>query len=247
MEFGDIADDIFVNFNLQTTLKLPSHRETVLHFFESIQKEFVTMTNFFQRDGGEYVLEDDREQGSYRWCELHPHRFCGGFFNPPSLAAAYRFHDFLLQRSIYYLGVGGLDVDAMGLLYGFNLDYMGNRDAIVADALIADSPLAGMMDEEHFRPIECEPNITFALDEDCYLQGRISVESRCNSYQIRTGQFDEEPISVYFTIQRYPQPGKVLDLREDYAHQCRLGEDLTHRIVIPQIVQRISETIVAGS
>lgn len=246
MDYQNIADDFFVNLNLQTTMRLPDSRETVLHFFEALQREFDSMTGFYQRETGEFVLEGDREAGSYCWAELHPNRLCAGFFNPPSLADACRLHDWLLERSVYYLGIGGLDIDALDVLFGFNLDYMGNRNAIVADALLGDSPLAQVMDEPMTKPVEFEPNAVFALDEECYLQGRLSLETRCSAFQIRTAQYSDEPISVYFTVRRYPQPGRVLEARESFRGQCELCEDLAGRLVIPQIVQPISDAIAAA-
>ena len=51
--------------------------------------------------------------------------------------------------------------------------------------------------------ISNEPNITFALDDDCRLQCRLSVESRTNAYQIRTGEYQEDQISVYVTARQY--------------------------------------------
>jgi len=65
-DFANVADDFFVNLSVQTTLPLPRNRETVLHFFEAVQKQFAGMTSFYQRDGGEYVLEGDRESGCYQ-------------------------------------------------------------------------------------------------------------------------------------------------------------------------------------
>lgn len=246
MDLSSAADDFFVNLNVQTTMALPDSRETVLHFFEAVQKEFSSMAGFFQRDSGEFVLEGDRDSGSYRWCELHKNRLCAGFYNPPELEEAYRLHRWLLERSIYYLGVSGLDVEAMDLLFGFNLDYVGNRDDIVAEVLLADSPLSNFIAEEATRPIEFEPNMVMALDENCYLQGRISVETRCNSYQVRTGQYDDEPISVYFTVRRYPNPDCVLDMQRSFTEQCDICEDFAGRILIPTIIQPIAEAIAAG-
>ena len=54
-----------------------------------------------------------------------------------------------------------------------------------------------------------------ALDDGCRLQCRLSIETRTNAYQIRTGQFPEAPISVYFTVRQYwgRQPYKTSSSR----------------------------------
>jgi len=151
-----------------------------------------------------------------------------------------------LERSAYYLGISGLDVDCLDVLFGFNLDFLGNRDAIVAEALLGGCSLAALTGEGAGKTLECEPNLVVALDEDCYLQARLSVETRGSSYQVRTAQYEDEPISVYFTVRRYPTPGRVFKTRESFARQCEICEDLASRIVIPQVIQPIAAAIAAG-
>src|ERR1700722_6762787 len=41
--FSSFCDDFYVNMRLSTQLQLPHERDTVLHFFERIQKEFPTL------------------------------------------------------------------------------------------------------------------------------------------------------------------------------------------------------------
>ena len=232
-----------INLNLQTAMDLPNSRETVLHFCEAVQKQFSEMTSFYQRESGEFVLEGDRESGSYQWLELEARRLTAGHFNPPSLEHACQLHRWIVERSIYYLGVSGLDVEAIDVLFGFNLSYRGNRDAVVAQALLADTPLASLTEEPAAFPIECEPSFVVALDEGCHLQARLSVETRCSSFQVRTGQYDDEPISIYFTVRRYPAPGKLLKTQEAFAEQCALCEDLARRYVVGQVIQPIAAAI----
>lgn len=246
MDFAGIADDVFVNLSVQTTMPLPHTRETVLHFFEAVQKRFSSMTGFFQRETGEFVLEADREEGSYRWAELHPNRLCAGFFNPDSLQDACELHHWLLERSSVYLGLSGLDIDSLDVLFGFNMDYLGNRDELVAEALLGDSPLGGFIAEMDIKPLQFEPDLVFSLDEQCYLQGRISVETRCSSFQVRTGQYEDEPISVYLTVRRFPPPSQLIDPTAAFAEQVRCCEDLCNRLVVPQIIHPIAEAIAAG-
>lgn len=245
-EFNAIADDFFVNMNLQTTLALPTSRETILHFCEAVQKEFPEMTGFYQRDSGEYVLEGDHEGGVYPWLELQTHRLSAGYFNPPSVADAHHLHSWLLNRCVYFLGISPLDVECLDVLFGFNLDFRGNRDAIVADGLLGDSPLAALAADPDVRVLECEPAMVVTLDEACCLQARLSLETRSSSYQVRTGQYADDPISVYFTIRKYAEPGKVLDLEESYLQQKEICEDMTCRTVIPNVIHPIADAISAA-
>src|SRR5205807_1954304 len=68
--YSSLCDDFGLYVYVNTKMELPSKRETVLHFFDSLQKTFPQMTDFDCRESGEYVLEEDREQGSYRWVTL---------------------------------------------------------------------------------------------------------------------------------------------------------------------------------
>ena len=81
----DIADEFFVNMNLSTELGLPSSRDTLLHFFEQLKKRFPTMRNFYSRDKGDYVLEEDKDSGAYRWASVEQKRICSGFVNPTNM------------------------------------------------------------------------------------------------------------------------------------------------------------------
>ncbi len=246
MDFNTVADDFFVNFDFQTTLALPNSRESVLHFCEAIQKEFPDMTSFYQRETGEFVLEGNHDTGSYQWMEMQTNRLLAGHFNPPDLGAARRFHQWLLERSVYFLGLSGLDVARLDVLFGFNLDFRGNRDAIINDALMGGSPLTALISTGAARCIECEPSVVVALDEDCYLQARLSVETRSDPHQVRTGQYDDEPISIYFAVRRLPQPGRLMDPRESFARQLEICEDYCRRIVVPQVVQPVIAAISAS-
>ncbi|MBS3734444.1 MAG: hypothetical protein KGY99_05905 [Phycisphaerae bacterium] len=243
MDFSAIADDFFVNVDLRTTLPLPRSRESVLHFFEAVQRDFPAMTSFYERETGEFVLEGDRSAGSYQWLEMLDRNLAAGAFNPPQLDSAYELHRWLLERSVYYVGLSGLDTESLDVLFGFNVDYTGNRDAIVAEAVLGGSPLATFLCNPSVRPVECEPGVVVALDDDCALQARLHIETRSSSYQVRTGEYSDEPISVYLTVRQYPRTGGVFDTKAAFARQCELCEDLTVEHVIPHVLQPISAAI----
>ena len=83
--YAPLCDDFGMSVYLHSKLEMPTNRETVLHFFEAVQKAFPKMTDFEKRESGEYMLEEDREAGSYRWTSLDARRLCTGFVNPPAL------------------------------------------------------------------------------------------------------------------------------------------------------------------
>ena len=82
--FSSMSDDFGVSMYLASKVEMPNNRETVLHFFESLQKIYPSMTDFEKREDNEYMLEEDREAGSYRWISLDKKRLSSGFVNPPT-------------------------------------------------------------------------------------------------------------------------------------------------------------------
>jgi hypothetical protein len=243
--YSSLCDDLGVYVYLNTKLDLPAGRETVLHFFEALQKTFPRMTDFERREGGEVVLEEDRESGSYRWVSLESRRLASGFVNPPAVEDADAQHERVLEVAPYHLDFGGLDVEALDVLFVFDLAYAGNHDEVVAEALAANSPLEGLVTLPGSRVINYEPTMMLSLDDGCRLQARLSVETRTNAYQIRTGQFPEAPVSVYFTVRQYwgRQPFKTFV--ESYRNQRRICQELVDAHVIPSVVRPLAQTIAA--
>ena len=57
--YGSFSDDFYSNVKLQTEMDLPTGRDAVLHFFEQLQKRFPRLTHFYERERGEFILEED--------------------------------------------------------------------------------------------------------------------------------------------------------------------------------------------
>ena len=133
--YSSLCDDFYVNMNLSTEMELPASRETVLHFFERVQKTYPTMRNFYCRDRGDFILEEDKDEGNYRWSTIEPRRVCSGYVNPESVDDAMRQHELILDLAPYMLSVSPLDCEALDLLYGFDFTYRGNHNELIAEAL----------------------------------------------------------------------------------------------------------------
>ena len=201
--YSSLCDDFYVNMNLSTEMELPTNRETILHFFERIQKTYPTMRNFYCRDRGDFVLEEDKDQGNYRWCTIEPRRVCSGQVNPETVEGAMDQHRLILELAPYALSVSPLDCEALDLLFGFDFTYRGNHNQLVAEALGVSPAMERLLEIPGTTVINQEPSLTIALDEECRLQCRVSVETRTNAYQVRTGEFPEEQLSVYVTARQY--------------------------------------------
>jgi hypothetical protein len=226
-------------------MELPSRRETVLHFFDSLQKAFPQLTDFDCRENGEFVLEEDREQGSYRWVTLETRRLCTGYVNPPGLEAADAHHEHVLETAPYHLDFSQLDCEAMDVLFAFDFLFSGNHDEVVAEALGLHTTFESLLQLPGSRVINYEPSMMLAMDETCRLQCRMNIETRTNAYQVRTGQFPEAPISVYFTVRQYWGRQAIKSFVESYRNQRKICQELVDNHIIPAVIRPLAQTIAA--
>lgn len=241
---GTPHGDFGVYTYLNTRLELPNRRETVLHFFSSLQKSFPDLVHFEKCDGGEFTLEGDRDDGHYRWVTLEPHRVCAGYVNPTSDVDIDSTLERVLEIAPCHLDLSPLDCETLDVLYAFELNYAGNHDEVVADALLAQSPLAGLLQLPGGRTLNFEPALTFSLDEKCKLQCRLSVETRSGGPSaVRSGQFADAPICVYFTVRQYWDRRPFATFEESYRNQRRIGQDLVDSFVVPNVIQPLAQTI----
>ncbi|MEW4489632.1 hypothetical protein AB1L42_16235 [Thalassoglobus sp. JC818] len=241
--YDSVADDYFVNMNLYTEMPLPSQRETVLEFFGRFQKTYPSMRNFYNRDNGAFVLEEDKDQTSYSWLSIEDRRICSSVVNPTTIDDAFPQHALALELAPYMLSVSPLDCEALDFLVGFDFTYRGNHDELVAEALGLSPAFESVLSMEGTRPLNFEPSITMALTEDCRRQCRLMVETRTNAYQVRRDDFPEETISVYFTIRQYgslPHDGHFVQTLTELRNDC---ERLLEEHVIEQILRPLQQAI----
>jgi len=83
--YAAFCEDFYVNMRLGSQLNLPHNRETLLHLFERVQKNYPTMSRFRKTDNGEFNLEEDRGGQSYRWMSLETKRLSSGHVNPQTV------------------------------------------------------------------------------------------------------------------------------------------------------------------
>jgi hypothetical protein len=116
--FRSDADEFTLNVNLNTEMELPTSRDTVLHFFEQMKKRFPDLRNFYTREGGELVLEGDKEQDSYRCLAIEPRRLCSGHVDPATMEDAYAQHELVLELAPHLLTISVLDCEALDVMFG---------------------------------------------------------------------------------------------------------------------------------
>ena len=245
--FEGICDDFHCNMRLGSQLALPQSRETVLHFFEMVQKSYPSLTRFRRNDQGDFSLEEERSAESHRWVSIEGARLSSGCVNPIDVEAAIKLHEYVLELAPYELGVSPIEVDHLDLLYGFDLDYRGNHDELIAETIYQNSPLGAMFETEGVRAIDFQPSITVALNEDLRMQARVDIATRTSTQQIRSGEFAEDAISVYLIVRRYWGDRPKIKLSEMIRELNQKADQLAREIVIPRIVRPVAEAIASRS
>lgn len=241
--FHSISDDFYTATRLFLKLELSPSRETLLHFFEQIRRAHPAMQRFRARENGAGLDEEAGEDGQRRYVRLDPRSLRFGFLNPPGREQVQSFGDLILTQAPPQLSLSPLDYDSLEVLYGFDLEYSGNHDELIAETLLADSPLAGALTGGDVRVIDCQPCLGFALTPDCATQVYLDVRGRSSMHELRTGQYEPQLISVYLTLRRSFRHTTPDNLVADFHELASLGETIAAGRVIPRVVRPLREAI----
>ncbi len=247
-DLGAHCDDFYTSARLFLKLDLTLERETVLHFFDRIRKEYPSMRRFRRRDDGAVVLEenesDGRETPSKRWLRLEPGAMRFGYFAPPTAEGYRSFAASILENAPHHLTLSDLDIDYLELVYGFDLVYAGNHDRLVAETLYGDHPFAAfLLGTEAVHTIDCQPSFGITLNGNCDTQAYLEIKSRTTTFEVRTGEFEDQLLSVYLTIRRYWGFGEQMELSKAFQQLADTGEELAARRIVPLVVNPLAHAI----
>ncbi len=242
-DYNSLSDDFYINMNLSTEMELPTNRETILHYFERLQKKYPTMRKFYCRDKKDFVLEEEKERGQYRWATVENRRICSGQVNPANWDDPLEQHRLVLELAPFLLSVSPLDCEALDLLFGFDFTYRGNHNLLVAEALGLSPAFERLGEMPGATVINHEPSITLALDEDCRVQCRLSIETRTNAFQIRTGEYPEDQLSVYVTARQYGSLGPDVTFVKTLDKLAKICRDVVDGYVIDNVLKPLARTI----
>jgi hypothetical protein len=241
--YSSLSDDYYLNMNLTSEMELDCSRETILHFFEQLNKKYPAMRNFFQRGKCDFVLEEDKQAGQYRWCSIEPRRVGSWQFNPESLDSALEQHRFVLDLVPFALSLRPLDCESLDFTIGFDFSYRGNHNTLIAEALGVNPALEPLIAMPGSRILGNDPVLTLALDEDCRKQCRVAVESRTSAYHVRTGEYPEEMLSVYVSAGMYGGLGPDADYAEVLEELSDICCDVIDSYVAEQVLSPLARTI----
>ncbi len=241
--FASFCDDLYVDMHINTELDLPSGRETILAFFEQIQKRYPSMGTFYRRENNEYCLEEDHIRSEYRWVTLETDRIGSGVVNPANFEDAYAQDRLIIEIMPYMLGVSHLDINSLDVSFGMDFEYAGNHDEVIAEAL--GTPVFNCLNDlPGARTINFSPTIITALSEDYRTQARITVESKTSIFEPWKKREDtDEAISLIFTIRQFPSGAGKFDAMKSFERQTRLAEELMAERIIPNFVQPLNSVI----
>lgn len=246
--FGAQCDDYHIAGRLFLKLDLALERETVLHFFDSVKREFPALRKLRRREDGSLLLEEeDREGAGRRWLRLDEGTIRLGCHHPPRTEEAREFGQSVLKMAPYHLTLGELDYDHLEVVYGFDLEYAGNHDQLVADTLYADGPLGGLLNHESVtHAIDAQPFLGVAVSASCDTQVYIEVKSHTSAYEIRTQHYDEQQLSVFLTVRRYWGLAEAASLTDTHRELTAIAETWAAERVVPLIVNPLALAIASG-
>ena len=130
------ADDFYVNVNLNTEMELPTNRDTVLHFFEQMKKAFpgaAKLLHAGERRSGVRGGQGARDRiAGWRSSRAGSVRGMSIPIRSRRRTASTRWCWNWLRR---LLTISLLDCEALDVMFGFDFNYDGNHDEVVAEAL----------------------------------------------------------------------------------------------------------------
>jgi len=245
--FSAFCDDFYINMRLGSQLNIPNHRDTLLHFFERIQKDFPGLTRFKRHESGEYSLEEDRSTNAYRWLSLEAKKLSSGHVNPDEVDEPLKLHKKILELAPSYLSLSNLEIEYLDVMFGFDLPFSGNHDEVIAESLYHHSPMTCLLEESGSKAIDFQPTCTVSLSDDCRLQARMDIVTRTNSSQVRTGDFTDDAISVLLIVRRYWGDRPKSSFEDMFDTLTERAEELVHSHIVPKLLRPISSAIASRS
>lgn len=242
-DYSVFGEEYYVNMNLSTEMELPQGRESVLHYFEQVRRRYPTMSNFYCREKDEFVLEEEKDSGNYRWVSTEPKRLNSGIVNPESYDQACEQHRAILELVPYELSISPLDCESLSVMLGFDFSCKGNHNEILHEAIGIAPGLEKFANLSDSKLLSIEPAIQFSLDDDCRTQCRISFETRTTAFQVRSGEFSEEPLSVYLMVRRYDSLGVDEDYASEFDRLAKRCKELVDDYLIDSVLRPLQTAI----
>lgn len=241
------CDEFYVNSRLYLKLELDPSRETVLAFFDRIRRAYPALTRLRRREDGALLLEEEAGENEVRrYVRLDPAALKFGLHAPPDFDSVSRYGKLILEQAPAHLSLSELDFDYLEVVYGFDLEYRGNHDELVAEALFRDHPLFSAMLNDEQRVIDCQPFLGFTLSPDCSKQGYVEIKGRTSTFEVRTDEYEPAPLSVFLTVRQYWSGPNMPSIDDVHRDLLEAGAKLAADKVLPLVVQPLANAIASG-
>jgi hypothetical protein len=160
---------------------------------------------------------------------------CSGYVNPPTIEDAVDQHAKILDTLPFALSLSPLDCESLNFLLGFDYTYRGNHNELMAEALGVAPAFERMLELPGTSLLHYEPAIQFALDSQCRVQCRISIESRTSAYHVRMGEFPEDQLSVYVNVRRFGS----LDADESFVSTMHMLREKCIKLLDDYVIESV--------
>ncbi len=100
-----------------------------------------------------------------------------------------------------------------------------------------------MLGDEASHAIDCQPYFGIALTENCDLQAYVELKSRTTTYEVRTGDFETQPLSIFLTVRKYWGFSGPNDLVEAYHLMGEKANELAAQKVVPALINPLAQAI----
>ncbi|MFN5770852.1 MAG: hypothetical protein ACK5ZC_10140 [Pirellulaceae bacterium] len=241
-DYAELADDFYINMQLQTALEIPQQRDAATHFFEQVQRRYPKMRTLVTREK-ETFLEEDKELRSYRWVSLDVRRISSGVVNPPEIDDAIAQHRQVLSVLPYSLAVSHLDCESLNLVFGFDYTYRGNHNQLLIQTLGLPDALQALADIPGAQCMGYEPSIQVSLDPELRTQCRISFETRSTPSHIRSREYPDEQLSVYFALRRIDSLQAGESFEAEFDRLGVLGRRILDDYIVENVLQPLQQAI----
>lgn len=243
---GAVCSDFYINSRLFLKLDMALERETVLHFFDRLRKQYPSLTKLRRRGDGCVLLEEDdgTKRDSHRWVRLDPRSLRFGHYSPEDTDQVRQFGDLIFTQAPYHLSFSDIDFDHLELVYGFDLEYRGNHDQLVAETFWGEQTGTGLLfGPEASHIIDAQPYFGIALTPSCDLQAYVEVKSRTTTYEVRNDTYENQPISVLFTMRKYWGVQESPSLAEALGTLFDKADELASQTIVPTFVNPLAAAI----
>jgi hypothetical protein len=244
-QYGSIADDFYVNMHLQTAMDLPHQRDTLMLFYEQVQRRFPQMKNFTCRDR-ETFLDEAKESGTYRWASCEAKRISSGMVNPTVIEEAFHLHKEILDVIPFALSLSHLDCEYLSVVMGFDFTYRGNQSQLIGQAIGLPPAFDGLAAIPGAKCMGYDPSIVLALDDEMKTQCRVSFETRVTEIPTGKNEYPEEQLSVFLAVRRTESLGANEKFSSEFERLALIGKEILDTYMIEHILQPLHDLIVVN-